>query len=304
MNYYTLEEILKDTSDPPEAILGDGLLLPQTFMMITGLPKAKKTMLAGNLSVALAAGRSFSFFKINKAYRVLVLSAEGGYFPNRDRLKKMCEAINFEGNENLKLCFDSRLKIEDNEDLQELKDLITEFKPDVLVLDPFVKFHHKDENSAKEMGVILGRFRNIIEDHNLSIILIHHLGKAPQNGARGSSAILGEYDACLTLQKTKYPNKLKVDFDLRHAESISGCSLLFNSENLWFGLEENKFVKLLEADSYGPMNMKDYVAASISEGLYQDDSGAYKRINKELELGTIIKTLDGRYHPNDSTHLT
>jgi len=47
------------------------------------------------------------------------------------------------------------------------------------------------------------------------------------------------------------------------------------------------------------MNKKDYVAASIEEGLYQDDSGAYKRIDKELELGSVVLNPDGLYHPNE-----
>jgi RecA-family ATPase len=299
MNIYKLEDILNDNSNPPDPIIGDGLLLPQTLMMITGLPKSKKSMLAANLAISIASGNSFSFFEIKKTFKVLILSAEGGYFPNRDRFKKMCAAINFNGSENLNLGFDSRFKIENDEEYQEVKDIIDKFKPEVLVIDPFVKFHHKDENSATDMGVILERLRNLIEDHKLSIILVHHLGKKPQSGARGSSAILGEYDTSLTLHKTQDTNKLKVEFDLRHAEIPSSCSIIFNPDNFWFGLEENKFVKLLEADSYGPMNKKDYVAASIVEGLYQDDSGAYKRIDKELELGSVVLNPDGLYHPNE-----
>jgi len=180
MNIYKLEDILEDNSNPPDPIIGDGLLLPQTLLMITGLPKSKKSILAANLAISIASGNSFSFFEIKKTFKVLILSAEGGYFPNRDRFKKMCAAIKFNGSENLNLGFDSRFKIENDEEYQEVKDIIDKFKPEVLVIDPFVKFHHKDENSATEMGVILERLRNLIEDHKLSIILVHHLGKNPR----------------------------------------------------------------------------------------------------------------------------
>ncbi len=289
MKFYTLEQLLIDESVPPKAIIGDGILLPQTLMLITGLPKAKKSMLAANLTIALASGKSFSFFKIDKPHKVLVLSAEGGYFPNRDRFKAMCAEIDFKGSENVKLCFDTRIKLEEEEDFEELEDIISEFNPDVLLIDPFVKFHHKDENSAKEMGMILEKLRNLIEDHSLSIILIHHLGKAPQNGARGSSAILGEYDSCLTLNKTKDEDKLRVDFDLRHAANPATSIIRFDQTTFWFALDENKFVKILK-DS-GPLSKKDWVAKSLELGIYLNDSGAYKRIDKELERGNV--SLDG-----------
>ncbi len=45
------------------------------------------------------------------------------------------------------------------------------------------------------------------------------------------------------------------------------------------------------------MNKKDYVEASIAEDLYQDDSGAYKRIDKELERESIYCDSEGLYHP-------
>ena len=85
-------------------------------------------MLAANLAISIASGNSFSFFDIKKTFKVLVLSAEGGYFPNRDRLKKMCAAVNFNGSNNLNLCFDSRFKIENDEEYQEIKDIIEEYR--------------------------------------------------------------------------------------------------------------------------------------------------------------------------------
>lgn len=293
MEIYSLEEVINDKTLPPSPIIGDGILLPQTLLLITGLPKAKKSMLAANLVIAIASGKSFSFFKIEKPYKVLALSAEGGYFPNRDRFKTICSAINFSGDGNVKVCFDSRIKLEDDNDYEELEDILEDFKPEVLVLDPLVKFHHKDENSAQEMGIILERLRNIIEDHKLAIILVHHLGKSPQNGARGSSAILGEYDSSLTLTRIKDSNKVKVDFELRHAEAPSTKTILFNPIDFWFGLEENEFVKILK--DHGSLPKKDWVDLSLELGLYKDDSGAYKRIDKELELGSVVLNTDGTY---------
>ena len=194
MTIKSLKEMIQDKSSPPEEIIGGGILLQKSLLLITGESKAKKSMLAYNIAIALASGNSFVFFEIQRQSRVLVLTAEGGYYPNKDRIVKMSTSLEADENCMLNVCFDTRIKLEEESDYDELKGLINSYKPDVLIIDPLVKFHHMDENSARDMNLILEKIRNLIEDHNISVILIHHLGKNPMNGARGSSAILGEYE--------------------------------------------------------------------------------------------------------------
>jgi hypothetical protein len=286
MQKYTLNKLLEDNTPPPEQIIGGGILLYKSMLLIAGAPKAKKTMLVTNLALALTAGKSFSIFEIKEKHKVLVLSAEGGYYPNRDRIKKMSNAIEIQHTENAQFIFDSRLKLENEDDYSALKQMIEENKPDVLVVDPYVKFHNKDENSAQEMGYVLEKLRNIIEDYNLSIILVHHLGKSSQQGARGSSAIMGEYDSCITLNKPESGSKHKLEFDLRHSNNPSNNLIVFNKETLWFETLISPLVKLIQ--DYGPMEKKDLVGVMVESKLYKAESGAYKAIDKEVEAGTIF----------------
>jgi len=299
MDFFNLDYLLEDKSERPSDLIGDGILLNQSLLLIAGAKKARKTFLAYNFGIALASGGSFGGFKIYNKHRVLIFSAEGGYYPNRERIQKMCQSIDDETRKSmeifLEICFDSRIKLEDDESYEELKAKIKEFKPNVIIIDPFVKFHHLEENSSKDMGNILERLRCLIEDYNISIILIHHLGKDINRSARGSSAILGEYDSCITLSKEGSDDKCKhrIEFDLRHAISPESRSITFNKELFWFMEDISPIVKMIT--EHGAMNKKDLVELCLAEELYQSQSGAYKAIDKVERAGEIKLNSDGLF---------
>ena len=97
----TFYDMINDKSEPPEAIIGDGVLLDNTILMIIGQKKARKSFFALNLSMAIASGLDFAGFKIEKKSKVLHLSLEGGYFPNRSRIRKMSQAIELDSMKNI-----------------------------------------------------------------------------------------------------------------------------------------------------------------------------------------------------------
>ena len=47
---------------------------------------------------------------------------------------------------------------------QTFDDLLEKYKPKVLILDPFIRFHTSDENSSSKMSIIFAKIRQIIED--------------------------------------------------------------------------------------------------------------------------------------------
>ena len=51
-----------------------------------------------------------------------------------------------------------------------------------------------DENSAKDMGVAIAHCRLLHDATGAMVVLIHHSGKDPTKGARGSNAVLGAVD--------------------------------------------------------------------------------------------------------------
>lgn len=295
MKTYTVAEILKDNSETPKALIGEGILLKSDMLLITGAKKSRKTFLAYNLGLALTMGKSFAGFNIDSKHKVLMFSAEGGYYPNRDRFHKMCKGLELPEFENFHISFDSRLKIENNKDYDEIQERIIELESEVLIMDPFIKFHSKDENSAQEMSYILERLRCLIEDYSISLILVHHQGKEPNAGARGSSTILGEYGSCITTKKVGGDESLKhqIEFDLRHSITPEPRSLIFNAETNWFELDISPTESILSR--FGPLSKQELKDKLLGEGYFQHQSGAYKMIDRDFKRAAIIKQSDDTY---------
>lgn len=278
---YTLKEILEDKSKPPKPIVDDGLLLDGTILMIIAKAKHQKTFLAQNMAISIAFGSDFAGFKVPEEKKVLYLNAEGGRYPNRDRIQKMCS----EQTSNLVMGYPSYLPINRDEEFNHLIEMIQEEKPDVLILDPLKRFHDVDENSASQMGDIFGIIRNIIEEFKLSVIIIHHTGKVSSKGGRGSSVIMGEYDSCIEMTKQKDGNT-SLKFDMRHVETPPAKQIRFNPNTFWFE-NQSGIVELIE--SAGGRMPKEHFFKLYGK----PDSTTYKHIEKAVRSGLIEE--DGKY---------
>jgi archaellum biogenesis ATPase FlaH len=280
----SFSEVINDITPEPAHIIGGGILPRKALLLVTGQPKARKSFLVQNLALAISAGISFACFTIESPKKVLILSAEGGYFSNRERFKKMAAHVNNVIATNINVCFDANIKLEEDSDVSLLKSKITSLQPEVVIVDPLVKFHGKDENASNEMAKILNKLRELIEDNGISIILVHHQGKDSSKNARGSSAILGEYDAHIKISKDG--NDHSLEFDLRHAAPLDTLKIQFNPETFWFELSGVHPLVALVRDSPGEKK-QIVVQRAVELHHYETKTGAYKAIKKLIDHGHI-----------------
>jgi hypothetical protein len=289
----TFSDIINDMSEPPEPIVGDGVLLDNTILEIVGEAKSKKTFLALNMSVAIASGKSFAGLNIEKQSRVLHLSAEGGYFPTRERIQTMAKDISEEALSNIYFSKYVNMSIDVDDDYHALQSWIEKAKPDVLVLDPLIRFHSQDENSSTAMNVVFRRFRELIDKYSLSIIIVHHTGKNTSLGGRGSSLIRGEYDSCITLKKLGDNHKMY--FDMRHVETPSPRKVSFNKDTFWFeaSATDDKVVEYLIDN--GSVSKAELISEWVSSNT-QSSSHSYRLIDKAISRGNVREGEDGKLH--------
>ena len=69
----------------------------------------------------------------------------------------------------------------------------------LLVLDPLASFMAGDENSTRDMQVVVEALRKIVAKFGCSVLLVHHSGKNEWAGERGSSALRSGVDTLLCL---------------------------------------------------------------------------------------------------------
>ena len=64
--------------------------------------------------------------------------------------------------------------------MRRLHRTVARHKPRLLVLDPFVRLvAGLDENSAREVSAVLGALRTLQREHDVTILLVHHMRKSP-----------------------------------------------------------------------------------------------------------------------------
>lgn len=287
--FWEFSTLMTDNSQPPPAIIGDGILLRECLLLISGPPKVKKSFLAANLAISLAHGRSFAGFKIEGPQRVMLISAEGGRTPNKKRLQQMWHSWpspqiasgRFHGT------FAWTQPLDSQEGENELREALACYTPDVLILDPLVRFHQGEENSATDMGRFFRLLRGLMKEFHFAVILIHHAGKNPDQGARGSSAIQAEYDSAIQMKRTK--DLVELVFDLRHEDTPPHRKLRFNTKTLWFESVNEGGVVQVARESASPMTRKDFAEKLRKEGLAGSRSNAYRMISDAEKARLIVE---------------
>ena len=287
-NIISFQDIVNDNSEPPAPIIDDGVLLDKTILTIIGEAKAKKSFLALNFAVAMARGEGFAGFTVNGKKKVLLLSAEGGYYPARERIKQITQDEVDEVLESIFTLKYVNLSVDDNENYEELTQMIRATSPDVVIIDPLIKFHSQDENSSAGMSIVFRCFRELIEDFGISIIVVHHTGKNIYLGGRGSSFMTGEYDSCITIAKPNTGSTHKLKFDMRHVETPESRNIQFNTESLWFE-EDSSNDLVAEYLAENGSKTKTEVVTDWTSSKTFSRSYCYKMIDKSLKAGNIVE---------------
>jgi RecA-family ATPase len=201
-------------------IIDEGLLNEQGILFIGGPPKSYKSFAMNTLAYHLVTGTNlfgathkkarheYPRFNVQKPYRVLLLEQEIGDYSLKDRLKPIADSLpepqraNFYDNLYTHSC-DRTLRLDEKLGCERIRDLCLAAKAEVLCLDPFVEFHHTDENSTQEMLKTLRGVDFLRDSLKIAVVISHHAGKSLALGGadslRGSSAIFGKGDSYVML---------------------------------------------------------------------------------------------------------
>jgi len=229
-----IDEIISDISPPPEFII-ERILPKQSIGLIVAPPKSFKTMLALNLAIALASGKSYHDFQISKPQKIFYCQSEMAYFAIRDQRLKPMMQNDFANPENRLFITDRKsFNILDSDNFLSLAAILISY--DVVFFDPFIAYHISDENSNDQMQRVMERFREVTTLSDVSIILIHHSRKAFDgsggSNARGASAIFGAVDSYIELKKIG-TSHIEIFFDLRYGAPVEKATYKLNPSTLW-----------------------------------------------------------------------
>ena len=98
------------------------------------------------------------------------------------------------------------MRLDTERDQFALHQTVARIRPALLLLDPLVRLHSLDENSASDISSLLGFLRALNRRHQLALILVHHMAKRSRRNLgqslRGSSDLHAWTDsACYLLRR-------------------------------------------------------------------------------------------------------
>ena len=174
--------------------------------MIGGPPKCCKSWFGLDMAVSVASGTPcLDRFPVKQPDPVLIFLAEDALPAVRSRIEALCAHRHIHLDSlNLYVITASSLRLDLGRDQQRLKATLEVLKPRFLLLDPLIRLHRLDENSAADISNLLGFVREIQRAYDMAVVLVHHASKKrraqPGQALRGSSDLhaFGDSNAYLT----------------------------------------------------------------------------------------------------------
>ena len=196
-----------EVESPGRRWLIESLWARRAVGLLGGPPKSCKSWLGLDMALSVASdtpcrGR----FPVREPGAALVYLAEDHLAAVRSRIESLCR------HRGLRICkldlcviTASVLRLDLERDQRRLDVTLSDLRPRLLVLDPLVRLHRLDENSAGDLARLLGFLRHMQRRHQTAIVLVHHAGKKQRLSAgqnlRGSSDLHAFGDSNLYLSR-------------------------------------------------------------------------------------------------------
>lgn len=189
---YQIFEESEFSSGPPMQWIVKGVLPQADIGMVYGASGSGKSFFVLDLSGSIARGIPWRGRRVKQG-RVLYVCAEGaGGFKSRLKAYKLAHEI-----ETLDLAvMPASPNLNDPKVVKAvIKNALARGPFSLIVFDTLARVSTgAEENSAKEMGVILDHCREIGAATGAMLLLVHHSGKNISLGARGSTAVKANLD--------------------------------------------------------------------------------------------------------------
>lgn len=231
---------------PPPSWLIPDLLLEQSVASIYGPPASFKSFLALDIAMSLASGSTWNGKQIIPG-GVAYVAAEGAA-GLRNRVSAWMSDRGVAAPES----FTVIPEIVPLSDRQAVDDLIaglqhraeaTAFPIKLVVLDTLARCSvGVDENSSKEMGVVIDAVIRIRTALNCTVLIVHHTGKDSKRGMRGSNRLVGDLDTTIEIERGDASVTMRVQ---KQKDAEDGDPIRFEMRKVEISTQANSLVPVL-----------------------------------------------------------
>lgn len=210
----------------------DALWGNESVGIVGGEPKCCKSFLALEMAVSVASATAcLQRFSVPRPGKVLLFAAEDALHIVRSRLAALAAHRQKRLDElALQVITSPTMRIDLQPDRDRLYQTVMALEPTLLILDPFVRLHRRDENISSEVAPLLAYLRELQRQFALAVIVVHHAkkGGAKIRGGqalRGSSEFHAWGDSNLYLRRHGSTNRLTLSVEHRAAQAIAPLDL-------------------------------------------------------------------------------
>ena len=242
MDVQSYEELQLWNYKPPPEIVGAGIVVEQTGLVIFGHPKTFKSLIAQQLVLCIVTGTPWFNFPTTQR-RILYIQAEIPKASFRGRLIQMGK--NFPAIPHGLALFSTTFitKLDRDAGRSTVLKAVTKFQPHITVFDPMGRF----QSSSGEDSVIkvLDLADELKFNHQQTVIIIHHARKPRVNSVgnvldAGGGELRGPLieawaDSIIRIQGNIDTDLRSISFELRNApQLIQPFNIELDRSKLWF----------------------------------------------------------------------
>ena len=209
LNVWTGDKIC-DAIGKTRHILKDRLVANE-ITALYGEPKVGKTHIAIALAVACVTGGEFWGASFPRGGKVIYVSAER----HEQAAQRICAHFINMGSSYIPDDFmlvggTSNLSLSNEKLMNELKQQVKDFSPTLVIFDTYVRMTDNDEDKSRDADDNINAFKEIIRQSDVPCagLVVHHSGKDPSKGMRGSSALLAAVTTSWSVSQRKKDKKL------------------------------------------------------------------------------------------------
>lgn len=283
--------------------------------IIGGAPKCCKSWLGLDMATSVASATPcLGHFPVEDPGPALVYLAEDALPMVRARVEALCQhrGLAIEPLE-LHVIATPTLRLDLARDQQRLAATVAQIRPRLLLLDPLVRLHRLDENSAADISALLGYLRELQRRFHTAVVLVHHASKKhraqPGQALRGSGDLhaFGDDNAYLT----RTDDHFVLTLEHRQAKALDPIALQLTSRPDG-GATHLELLSSTHSTSTQAQGLADAVLELLEraqEPLYRTTLRARLRVNNHRlglvlgqlqRQGRLVRTTDGWQLPAHS----
>lgn len=191
LKLYTPSECRAFQPPPGFVLVGDCHLVRGSFVVIGGQPGIGKSRCATALALAGATGQPWFGLPVRQRFKTLIIQAENGRYRLKSEFADIAAAT-LDEYVRVSDCPPYGLPFDDECFRAYLRELVEEFKPDVIVLDPWNRIALDDK--VRDAREAFENIKDCLPKGDLApcVVVIAHTRKPQKDGTKSGRALLHE----------------------------------------------------------------------------------------------------------------